>query len=136
MLLRTISRTLRRYVYKEIRRMFKKLFILSILVSLFVCQSTNNSSGDNVNIYGVIFAVKVDKDGKLSNLRFSKATNPIKNIDINFQPPSNYVKKVEAKLAKRQFEVPKDGADLNKESFIPCFYVKSNPSDIKCYGDE
>ena len=71
MLLRTISRTLRRYVYKEIRRMFKKLFILSILVSLFVCQSTNNSSGDNVNIYGVIFAVKVDKDGKLSNLRFS-----------------------------------------------------------------
>jgi hypothetical protein len=116
--------------------MFKKLFILSILATLLGCQSTNSSSGNNVNIYGVIFAVQIDKSGKLSNLRFSKSTDPIKNNDVNFQPPLSYVKKVKAKLAKRQFEVPKDDADLNEESFIPCFYVKSNPSDIKCYGDE
>jgi hypothetical protein len=114
--------------------MFKVLFIFSIIVSVLGCQSTKKSSSDNINIYGDIFAVQIDKSGKLSNLRFSKATDPINNIDVNFQPPSTYIEKVKAKLAQRQFEVPNE-AELNKESFIPCFYVKSNPSDIKCYGD-
>ncbi|TMN90433.1 hypothetical protein CWB72_09000 [Pseudoalteromonas phenolica] len=115
--------------------MLKKILMLSALLSLAGCQSTNNTTKNTQNIYGVIFAIKIDKSGKLSNLRFSKATDPIKNTDVDFQPPSSYIKNVETKLAKRQFEIPKTDADLQKESYIPCFYVKSNPSDIRCYGD-
>ncbi len=111
-----------------------KILAASIFVFLCGCQSTTEQthSPESIVTYGLIFAIKINTEGKVTNVRYSSATDPRTKKWVEFTPSKQYLEGAERQLKSRTF---KKSDDPNKESFMPCFYVDQRPNQALCGGD-
>jgi hypothetical protein len=111
-----------------------KILVASMFVLLCGCQTTTEKNDNSTSIvtYGLIFAIKIDAEGKVTNVRYSSATDPRTKRWVEFTPSKQYLEGAERQLKSRTFN---KADDPNKESFMPCFYVDQRPNQALCGGD-
>ena len=111
-----------------------KFLAVSIVIFLCGCQTTKsqNNDTDSLVTYGLIFGVKQNLEGKVITVRYSGATDPRTKKMVEFTPSQEYLVGAERQIKSRTFDKPKD---LDKESFVACFYVDLKPNQAICGGE-
>lgn len=112
----------------------KKLLLVA-LQCLFIssCSTTNNTTSDPTNnTLGLIFGVSTDSYGQVIGVRLVDAKDTKTKTSVPFNPSPELMQSARSQISRYRWFVRRDSDGVVQESFMPCWYMPSNPNRVTC----